>query len=157
MNYTDQQFNALAPYEDNLRTAVEGEWTRRIPVEGQILIRKTYEDATNSRIPFNVGCASCLINLLRRAGRLYFADKKEREANKEALAAAIVAEEERAAETEQKTLNVPGFENVLVHSGNVPVPIAEKPAKPAAKSAPAPQAKKPSSHHRNRQKGGKKA
>lgn len=145
MNYTDQQFNALALYEDNLRTAVEGEWTRRIPVEGQIIIRKTYEDATNSRIPFNVGCASCLINLLRRAGRLYFADKKEREANKEALDAAIVAEEERAAE---KTPD-PGTKSEDQVGTKSEKP--QEPAKPAAKSAPAPQAKKPSNHHRNRQ------
>lgn len=77
MNYTKEQFQALAPYADNFRTAIEGEWSRRIPVDGQKLIRKTYEDATKTRIPFNSGCQLCLLNLLKRAGRLWFADKKE--------------------------------------------------------------------------------
>lgn len=133
MNYTDKQFDALVPYEDNFRTAVEGEWTRRIPVEGQTLIRKIYEDATATRVPFNAGCANCLINLLRRAGRLYFADKKDRDANKTALANVAHAAQQQAAP--KKPL---------------------EPAKPAAESAPAPQAKKPSNHHRNRSKSAKK-
>lgn len=139
MNYTNEQFNALAPYEDNFRTAVEGDWTRRVPLAGQQLIRSTYESATKTRIPFNAGCASCLINLLKRAGRLWFADQKERAARPATAA---------APESEQKTLNVPGFENVPVHPGNVPVSNAEKPAE----SAPEVPAKKSSGRHR---KGGK--
>lgn len=139
MNYTDAQFNALVPYEDNFRTAVEGDWTRRVPLAGQQLIRSTYESATKTRIPFNAGCASCLINLLKRAGRLWFADQKERAARPATAA---------APETEQKTLNVPGFENVPVHPGNVPVSNAGKPAE----AAPATPAKKSSSRRR---KGGK--
>lgn len=133
MNYTDKQFDALAPYEDNFRTAVEGEWTRRIPVEGQTLIRKTYEDATSTRVPYNAGCANCLINLLRRAGRLYFADKKERDA--QASAAKTTKSEDQVGTKSEKP---------------------QAPAKPAAESAPAPQAKKPSNHHRNRTKSAKK-
>jgi hypothetical protein len=79
MNYTDEQFAALAPFEDNFRTAIGGEWTRRIRTPDQLRIKEIYEAATKSRIPFNQGCGTCLLNLLRRAGRLYFADKKGRE------------------------------------------------------------------------------
>ena len=79
MNYTDEQFNALAPYEDNFRTALEANWTRRIPIEGQKLIRQTYQDATGDKVPFNTGCATCVINILRRAGKRWFQDKTERE------------------------------------------------------------------------------
>ena len=79
MNYTDEQFAALAPFEDNFRTAIDGEWTRRVRTPDQLRIKEIYEAATRSRIPFNQGCGTCLLNLLKRAGRLYFADKKERE------------------------------------------------------------------------------
>lgn len=96
MNYTDAQFNALIPFEDNFRTAVEGEWTRRVPADAQTLIRKTYEDASGTRIPYNSGCQTCLINLLKRAGRLYFADKKEREASKIAPATSVRAAQQPA-------------------------------------------------------------
>lgn len=150
MNYTNEQFTALAPYEDNFRTAVEGDWTRRVPLAGQQIIRSTYEAATKTRIPLNAGCSLCLINLLKRAGRLWFADKKERETNKEALDAAIVAEEERASE---KTAE-PGTKSEDQVGTKSEKPL--EPAKPAAKSAPAPQAKIPSNHHRNRTKSGKK-
>ena len=79
MNYTDEQFAALAPFEDNFRTAIGGEWTRRIRTPDQLRIKEIYEAATKSRIPFNQGCGTCLLNLLKRAGRLFFQDKNERE------------------------------------------------------------------------------
>ena len=78
MNYTDEQFAALAPFEDNFRTAIDGEWTRRVRTPDQLRIKEIYEAATRSRIPFNQGCGTCLLNLLKRAGRLYFADKTEK-------------------------------------------------------------------------------
>ena len=79
MNYTDEQFAALAPFEDNFRTAIDGEWTRRIRTPDQLRIKDIYEAATKSRIPFNQGCGTCLLNLLKRAGRLFFQDKEKRE------------------------------------------------------------------------------
>lgn len=107
MRYTDEQFNALAPFEDNFRTAAEGDWTRRVATNDQHKIKDIYEAATKTRIPFNQGCGSCLITLLKRAGRMYFADKKEREMARAAKAApaAKVAETpqpEKAPETAPK-------------------------------------------------------
>ena len=109
MNYTDEQFAALAPFEDNFRTAIDGEWTRRVRTPDQLRIKEIYEAATRSRIPFNQGCGTCLLNLLKRAGRLYFADKAERENSaayatpqsahgKTNLAPTIAPEPEKAAE-----------------------------------------------------------
>lgn len=101
MNYTDEQFNALAPFEDNFRTAVEGDWTRRVAIGDQHKIKDIYEAATKSRIPFNQGCGSCLLTLLKRAGRMYFVDKKEREMARTAKAAPA-AQPEKAPETDPK-------------------------------------------------------
>lgn len=102
MRYTDEQFNALAPFEDNFRTAVEGDWTRRVAIGDQHKIKDIYEAATKTRIPFNVGCGSCLLTLLKRAGRMYFADKKEREMARAAKAAPAAQVAEKAPETAPK-------------------------------------------------------
>lgn len=106
MNYTDEQFAALAPFEDNFRTAIDGEWTRRVRTPDQLRIKDIYEAATKSRIPFNQGCGTCLLNLLKRAGRLYFADKTERDAKAkfDAVYKARVAEIQAKHESEQKIL-----------------------------------------------------
>jgi len=83
MHYNNEQFNALAPYEDNFRTATEGKWTRRVSIPAQKQIRAIYTEATGERIPFNIGCGSCIVNLLRKAGKLYFEDKAARAAAEE--------------------------------------------------------------------------
>ena len=82
MNYTEEQFKTLAPFEDNFRTALEGNWSRRISIPDQRRIKATYEAATDTRVPYNVGCASCVVRILRQAGRLWFADKEAREGTK---------------------------------------------------------------------------
>ena len=82
MNYTEEQFKTLAPFEDNFRTALEGNWSRRISIPDQRRIKATYEAATDTRVPYNVGCASCVVRILRQAGRLWFEDKNAREGTK---------------------------------------------------------------------------
>ena len=81
MNYNDTQFAELSRFEDNFRTATSTPtgWTRRIAIPDQRRIKAIYTEATGERIPFNIGCGNCLLNLLKRAGKLYFADKEERE------------------------------------------------------------------------------
>lgn len=81
MNYNDTQFAELSRFEDNFRTATSTPtgWTRRIAIPDQRRIKAIYTEATGERIPFNIGCGNCLLSLLKRAGKLYFADKEERE------------------------------------------------------------------------------
>lgn len=81
MNYNEEQFAELSRFEDNFRTATSTPtgWTRRIAIPDQRRIKAIYTEATGERIPFNIGCGNCLLSLLKRAGKLYFADKEERE------------------------------------------------------------------------------
>lgn len=81
MNYNDTQFAELSRFEDNFRTATSTPtgWTRRIAIPDQRRIKAIYTEATGERIPFNIGCGNCLLSLLKKAGKLYFADKAERE------------------------------------------------------------------------------
>lgn len=99
MNYTDEQFAELAKYEDHFRTATQGNWARNIPLPEAKRIRAIYEEASKTRFPLNMACATCRLNLLKRAGKLYFADKEAREA---AAAAAKKTAEEAAAPKPKK-------------------------------------------------------
>lgn len=94
MNYTDEQFAEISKYEDNFRTAVQGNWSRNIPIPEIKRLRAIYEEAAKTRFPLNVACGTCRLNLLKRAGKLYFADKEERIAAANAAEAAAKTIEE---------------------------------------------------------------
>ena len=111
MNYSDEQFAELSKYEDNFRTAIQGNWARNIPVPELKRIRVIYEAAAKLHIPFNAGCGTCRLNLLKRAGKLYFSDKEARiaAANDKAAAeatkaAAETAKQSSTGETPAKTV-----------------------------------------------------
>lgn len=80
MYYNDEQFTALAAIEHELRRAIDRNYARIPNRETLDNVRAAYMQATGLRsYPQNWGCTSCCINLLKDAGRLYFADKEERE------------------------------------------------------------------------------
>lgn len=76
---TDRDFNYLSQYEDNLRTAVRSGWARN---PGRSALQGIYDIVHESeQLPrFNPGCASCVLSILQKAGKLYFAEKEAREA-----------------------------------------------------------------------------
>ena len=98
MNYTNEQFAELSKFEDNFRTALStpSGWTRRIAIPDQRRIKAIYTEATGERIPYTIGCGHCVLNLLKKAGKLYFVDKAEMEK------AAAEAKAEKAPETDAK-------------------------------------------------------
>ena len=109
MNYNDEQFNILAQYEANLRTAVDGNWARNPGRTALAQINGILNEATKANHRLNAWCQQCVLSLLRSAGKLYFEDKKERETKK--------------AEAEQK-------------ASETPLKLAETDAKPKAKKTP---------------------
>lgn len=76
---TDRDFNYLQQYEDNLRTAVRSGWARN---PGRSALQGIYDivHETEQLPRFNPGCASCVLSILQKAGKLYFAEKEAREA-----------------------------------------------------------------------------
>lgn len=116
MNYTEEQFNILAQYEANLRTAVDGNWARNPGRTALAQINDILNGATKANHRLNAWCQQCVLSLLRSAGKLYFEDKKERE-DKKAEA------EKKASETALK--------------------LAETDAKPKAKKTPSKKPKAP--------------
>lgn len=98
MNYNETQFAELSKFEENFRTALStpSGWTRRISIPDQRRIKAIYTEATGERIPYTIGCGHCVLNLLKKAGKLYFADKAEMEK------AAAEVKAEKAVETDAK-------------------------------------------------------
>lgn len=91
MKMTDEQFNALAPFEDNYKTAIDLGYSRYPGQAGVNTMFNIYRDLTNTRTNMNRSCSVCILHLVQKVGKLYFAEKTRRE--EEALKAKAVEEE----------------------------------------------------------------
>lgn len=94
MYYTEEQFNALTPVADELRRAIDHNYAHNPGAKTLDAIREAYISASGTkRYPRNWGCSACVVQLMKDAGRLYFADLDERNAAAlEAANAAAAAE-----------------------------------------------------------------
>lgn len=101
---TEEQFQFLARYEDNLRTAMTRKWARHPGVTAVKTIYNLLTELTGPRPRLNAMCQSCVLATLADAGKLYFAEKerreKEVEAKLKATREAAEAKNENKAETE---------------------------------------------------------
>ena len=148
--FTEKQMAFLATQERDMRTAVESNWSR-YPGQANIeQMRKIWEDLTGQTREIRLSCSSCILNLVRDMGILYFAQKKEQEADLAAAAAkaAKAAEEAaaaaKAAEEAAKSADAgeapEGEAPEGAPEGEAPEPAdvpadSEKPAEPAAEPA----------------------
>ena len=74
MNYTPEQFAALAPYEEHFRTAINAKWSRNPGRTALKTIYDNYAAATGSKDRFNPWCGNCVLNLMKKAGALWLQD-----------------------------------------------------------------------------------
>lgn len=81
---TDEQFAALAPYEANYKTAIELNFSRYPGAVAIDTMYNIYRALTDSRAPINKACSVCILHLVQKVGKLYFAEKARREALKTA-------------------------------------------------------------------------
>ena len=77
---TDEQFTALAQYEDRFRTAINGGWCRYPGLAALQTMASVYNSVTGRGIRINSGCSRCVLHVVQDAGRVYFAEKARREA-----------------------------------------------------------------------------
>ena len=80
MTMTDEQFQALAQYEDRFRTAIDGGWCRYPGLAALQTMVSVYNSVTGQGIRINSGCSRCVLHVVQDAGRVYFAEKARREA-----------------------------------------------------------------------------
>lgn len=78
MKLTEEQIKTLSAYEQHFETAVNGNWSRYPGAVALQQIHRIMEDVTGTKRPLNTNCQSCVLNLLKDCGILYFEAKKAR-------------------------------------------------------------------------------
>ena len=88
----DSQFERLAAYEKYMKTAIDSSYPRSPGPRGLREIHAVLREVDPQTPTLNTTCGTCILRLLKKAGRLYFdrkaADEKDRA---EAVAATLDA------------------------------------------------------------------
>lgn len=77
MKLTEEQFNALLPYEKNFETMVRHRWARNPGSSALDLMNDIYEQVTGTKNKLNKGCQHCIMRLLTELGTIFLADLEE--------------------------------------------------------------------------------
>ena len=77
MELSKEQLDALAPYESYMLTAVKSNWSRYPGRDALQEMHRILEEVTGRKRPLNVNCQSCVLNLLRDCGTIYFKAKED--------------------------------------------------------------------------------
>ena len=78
MKLTNEQFDALAPYEKHFDSAVNHRWTRFPGGAALDLIHDTLKQVTGLNLPLNKCCSHCILELMTEMGKIFLADREER-------------------------------------------------------------------------------
>ena len=78
MKLTKEQFDALAPYEKHFDSAVNHRWTRFPGGAALDLIHDTLKQVTGLNLPLNKCCSHCILELITEMGKIFLADREER-------------------------------------------------------------------------------
>lgn len=69
---TPEQVAALAPYEEKMATAIRAGYATYPGVQALDLMRQIWAAHTGNTYPYSPSCSTCIMNLLRDIGALYF-------------------------------------------------------------------------------------
>ena len=78
MKLNKEQFDALAPYEKHFDSAVNHRWTRFPGGAALDLIHDTLKQVTGLNLPLNKCCSHCILELMTEMGKIFLADREER-------------------------------------------------------------------------------
>lgn len=81
---TIEQFNQLAPYEQNFRTAIYGKWSRYPGRHGLQLMEEIWRGISYPGFRLDYNCNTCVMNILTDVGKLWLAMKVAMDAAAEA-------------------------------------------------------------------------
>ena len=74
--FTRAQVEALAQYEPIFGHAVRAAWCEYPGLEGLERMQAAWKETTGRDYPYRPGCSTCMMNLVRDCGTLYFAAKE---------------------------------------------------------------------------------
>ena len=69
---TPDQVASLAPYEEKMATAIRAGYATYPGVQALDLMRNIWAAHTGNTYPYSPSCSTCIMNLLRDIGALYF-------------------------------------------------------------------------------------
>ena len=69
---TPDQVASLAPYEEKMATAIRAGYATYPGVQALDLMRNIWAAHTGNTYPYSPSCSTCIMNLLRDIGTLYF-------------------------------------------------------------------------------------
>lgn len=73
--FTDEQLEALKPFEHHFKTAVRSRYARRVGGDETVRrIADTYKAATGIQLPVYASCQDCMLRLLTQVGKAYLKD-----------------------------------------------------------------------------------
>ena len=78
MRLTDEQLEILSAWEQNFDTAIRAKWALNPGSTALETINNIWNAATGEGRRLNPGCSTCIFNLLKDAGQLYFQEKQAR-------------------------------------------------------------------------------
>ena len=78
MKLTKEQFDALAPYEKHFDSAVNHRWIRFPGGAALDLIHDILHQVTGLNLPLNKCCSHCILELMTEMGKIFLADREER-------------------------------------------------------------------------------
>lgn len=84
MTFDNETYNYLAAFEENFRTAIHSRWSRHPGHQNLRRMGEIYNQVNGTQRNVNTSCQACVLSFLTDIGKLYYADKAEREAAKEA-------------------------------------------------------------------------
>lgn len=73
----EEEVARLAPYEKQMKTAVEARWVSHIPQSGIDVFLGVWKSLTGSERVYRPGCGTCILNLVSDLGVLYFQAKEK--------------------------------------------------------------------------------
>ena len=103
---TNEQFQALAQYEDRFTTAINAKWCRYPGLAALQTMVSVYNSVTGQTLRLNSGCSRCVLHIVQDTGRIYFAEKARREAvqaTETARASETPAKKKRPAKRKETT------------------------------------------------------
>ena len=100
--FTRAQVESLAQYEPIFGHAVRAAWCEYPGLEGLERMQAAWKETTGRDYPYRPGCSTCMMNLVRDCGTLYFAAKEAYSAPKAAEVSKTTAEPRRGRRTSNK-------------------------------------------------------
>lgn len=79
---TNDNFKFLEQYEKQLCCAYYSHFLVNAPTHAVAKMADIYKEETRQSNHLNIRCASCMLNLFSRLGKLYFEEKERREVSK---------------------------------------------------------------------------